>query len=727
MSKDTGAARLPGLPVLRTTDQALAKWAQAVAEHLEVRAGTRGNPLERAVTVRDLTNATREITTGFKSSANIAAGDIPIDLGGGRYASLSISKFSESLRSTKLYKDLVTSVNDPNRFNDVPEAVRNILLKSIADEAALRGASVSHIENLLQTATDSLAMRIDEVTASVEGAAAGIREVAFASASMGSSSAGKITQVQARLDDFSDGTPGVATIEAKMTATASRVDGLASEFYVKASAGSTVTGFGLSASEDPTGATESAFIIQADKFALVASINFSQEATPSATVIGQTWYTPSTKVYKRATATGTANWVSFTPTEPFGVDIATGTTYINGTLRINAGGGLLQDSTAVVDGVDGARGSMTLYTTGSSWVDATANSLITSTTGSATKIIGDTVTISDGTSFAATKYWSGSAWVDPGVVIDGNLLVSGTLSATKISAGALTGFTFKTGTGGTPSGYAFEVTSSGVVWADNLFSLCVFGNSAPGTATTPGVSGTTDNAGEGVFGRVAATNSRTTAHGVRGACYYTGSGRVTTSGIVGSSANFDMYADGNGANYGPFTGAHDALVPKGSTLTKGDILVDMGVACRRNTSNTICFVGLSSSPNQKGVVGVMATDARNMTEDSAPAALKLDMVLVKDGYGDDVLEHKAAPEFSGIAATHACLAMNSLGEGQVNVCGENGDLVIGDLIVSSSMQGKGMRQSDDIIRNTTVAKCRENVTFFSPTEVKMVACIYLCG
>jgi hypothetical protein len=55
--------------------------------------------------------------------------------------------------------------------------------------------------------------------------------------------------------------------------------------------------------------------------------------------------------------------------------------------------------------------------------------------------------------------------------------------------------------------------------------------------------------------------------------------------------------------------------------------------------------------------------------------------------------------------------MNSIGEGQVNVCGEGGNLATGDLITTSSIAGKGMKQSDGIVRNYTVAKCRENVTF----------------
>ena len=71
--------------------------------------------------------------------------------------------------------------------------------------------------------------------------------------------------------------------------------------------------------------------------------------------------------------------------------------------------------------------------------------------------------------------------------------------------------------------------------------------------------------------------------------------------------------------------------------------------------------------------------------------------------------------------------MNSVGEGQVNVCGENGNIEIGDLIVSSSTTGKGMKQDDDIIRSCTVAKAREAVTFASASTVKQIACIYLCG
>jgi hypothetical protein len=73
------------------------------------------------------------------------------------------------------------------------------------------------------------------------------------------------------------------------------------------------------------------------------------------------------------------------------------------------------------------------------------------------------------------------------------------------------------------------------------------------------------------------------------------------------------------------------------------------------------------------------------------------------------------------------LSINSLGEGCINVCGENGNIEIGDYITTSSIPGKGMKQADDLMRNYTVAKARESVTFASPTEVKQIACSYHAG
>jgi hypothetical protein len=84
-------------------------------------------------------------------------------------------------------------------------------------------------------------------------------------------------------------------------------------------------------------------------------------------------------------------------------------------------------------------------------------------------------------------------------------------------------------------------------------------------------------------------------------------------------------------------------------------------------------------------------------------------------------------QFQTVYEDNDAIAINSIGEGCINVCGENGNIEIGDYITTSSMAGKGMKQDDDLMRNYTVAKSRENVTFASPTEVKMIACTYHCG
>ena len=71
---------------------------------------------------------------------------------------------------------------------------------------------------------------------------------------------------------------------------------------------------------------------------------------------------------------------------------------------------------------------------------------------------------------------------------------------------------------------------------------------------------------------------------------------------------------------------------------------------------------------------------------------------------------------------------NAVGEGQMNVCSEGGDIEIGDLICTSSIPGKGMKQDSDFFTNYTVGESRENVTWANErSTIKMIACIYHKG
>jgi hypothetical protein len=175
----------------------------------------------------------------------------------------------------------------------------------------------------------------------------------------------------------------------------------------------------------------------------------------------------------------------------------------------------------------------------------------------------------------------------------------------------------------------------------------------------------------------------------------------------------------------PFTGCHDGLLDKTAAPEPGDILVDSGIVTAKDgIGDTLTQVALSSTANQKGAIGVYIGKNTEI-----PHILKMATTreTVENGIAIEVVDYKLDPQFEQIVATHDFVAINSLGEGQINVCGEAGTIELGDLIVTSSVPGKGMRQSDDIVRSTTVAKARETVTFDSPTQVKQIACIYLCG
>ncbi len=182
--------------------------------------------------------------------------------------------------------------------------------------------------------------------------------------------------------------------------------------------------------------------------------------------------------------------------------------------------------------------------------------------------------------------------------------------------------------------------------------------------------------------------------------------------------NYSAYA--NQGPYGPFTGSHDALLLKSVTLELGDIVVDSGFVVKKDISDTITKVNISNQTNQKGAVGVFS-GISGLT----PAALCYFKEPLPNSNEPNLPILK--PEYEYLLVDNNIIAINSVGEGQVNVCGEGGNIEVGDLIVTSSIAGKGMKQSDDLIRNVTVAKSRENITFDSPTEIKQIACIYLAG
>ena len=81
--------------------------------------------------------------------------------------------------------------------------------------------------------------------------------------------------------------------------------------------------------------------------------------------------------------------------------------------------------------------------------------------------------------------------------------------------------------------------------------------------------------------------------------------------------------------------------------------------------------------------------------------------------------------------------VNSIGEGLLWVTNRSGSIENGDYIVSSVITGYGQKQSDDILRSCTVAKCTENIDWdnvtdtitYSGSQYKkyLTTCTYHCG
>lgn len=68
--------------------------------------------------------------------------------------------------------------------------------------------------------------------------------------------------------------------------------------------------------------------------------------------------------------------------------------------------------------------------------------------------------------------------------------------------------------------------------------------------------------------------------------------------------------------------------------------------------------------------------------------------------------------------------VNSVGEGAILVCGENGTIRNGDLLVTSSTPGIAMKQCDDVVRACTVAKATCDCYFSKCNEQKLIGCTY---
>ena len=162
-----------------------------------------------------------------------------------------------------------------------------------------------------------------------------------------------------------------------------------------------------------------------------------------------------------------------------------------------------------------------------------------------------------------------------------------------------------------------------------------------------------------------------------------------------------------------FTGQHPTSIASLTNVTTGMIVDSTGEIWSKyeeNMETGIPKVAVTNSQNSKRVFGVIAN-----LSGSFEGMVKASNQLAEE--------------------TH--IEVNSLGEGLVWITNINGDIENGDYITSSDVFGLGQKQSDDILRSCTVAKCTEQIDWSSVSDSithngvtykkYLSMCTYHCG
>lgn len=644
---------LPGLGEVPSDLPGIRQFLIRLKEIIELREGRRGNgQSDTVVTFGDLENI--GVTKVFSQAAGGASAieAIATEVAQNQGAT---AKLAESLKKTKLFESLQRSIYDLDALKRFPMEIRSELATRVADLAAKQQSAVSDTNDRIQTATWSLAKRVESVTAAVDHASSGVRELTYAVDRRDKATAGKITQVESRLD----GVAGVG-LEVALDTWVSIEDGIYGAYTVKLNSfdefGDVTksAAFGLSVEGVP-GAEETSFLVSADKFGI-----FTDDGTKM----------------------------------PFGVD-ASGV-YVNGTLNV--------DGVPLDEIKDGSMSPRFASTT-----DAPSDAEFLSVTGKVAKN-GDELIVSDAINGTKIYRRISGVWTNTtAMYIKGDAVIYGTLALNRLAKTSqeFDQTTFMLGDGTYVAGYgtgaAFTSQSSirfaAIVANENGLALGV-GNVATGPAgnfvNCENNSYLTNYTG----GYIAARDY--------GARFYHEAGGTEAYLATGTYA-LEM----TGGSSGSFTGAHDGLLRRSDQQwpEPGDIMIDVGLVRAKSVNDTICENSMSCVANQKGALGVFAKYA-------SPGHIPVSLT-------DD--DGAAVWNFSTLELTFRFVVINGIGEGLINVCGEAGDIEIGDLIVTSSIPGKGMRQADDIVRSITVARARESASFSSANEIKQIACVYLCG
>ena len=375
--------------------------------------------------------------------------------------------------------------------------------------------------------------------------------------------------------------------------------------------------------------------------------------------------------------------------------------------------------------------------------------------------------VSKGTNFSGLVTFANLT--DGVTTIDGGNIKTGTIDAINITGSTITGSILQTDTTGqrikindaTNDLTVYNSTNSPItligsgsggygIWAKGIGAVPAIKGETT-SASTPAIWGAASSGGNAFYGKstggaaaqfitsanalgldVKSENAGLSAHAIRGTSKSSSGGTTRAAGLVATAGGYAFLAEEGVA--GPFTGAHSMIGLPDIDAVLGDIIIDGDIVSRKGISDTVFMGTPSSQKRQLGAIGVLSRLGIPVNLDNIPALIETWDDVDKPGQEEVPANERSTrqvprhlPAYTTIKDTHYSYVVNSIGEGQMNVCGEGGDILKGTFIMVSAMQGKGMAQDDDLVHTYTVARARETVTFTNTNEVKMIACIYMCG
>lgn len=161
-----------------------------------------------------------------------------------------------------------------------------------------------------------------------------------------------------------------------------------------------------------------------------------------------------------------------------------------------------------------------------------------------------------------------------------------------------------------------------------------------------------------------------------------------------------------------FTGQHknaveeedDFILEPGMLLKSTGIIQNFSQVNRPTINECLPILKPTTKSNDKAVYGVWTGEKKKVNQ------------FIQGSFGT---------ECEPLQEDDRRCLINSTGEGSILVCGENGNIEIGDYICSSNMKGIGMKQKDDLNHNYTIAKATTPYNFQNAKEKVLVGCLYM--